>query len=163
MGAEHPDTLRCRHNLAFNLSRLGRLEDSYSMACEVAAARARVLGPDHPDTLVTRYEVAYTLGQLGRWRRPWRPTARSPGPARGSSDRTTRHARRPLRDRHRPGPRPHRTGPRSLPRPGRRPHPGPGPRPPRDAARPARSGRQPRPARPLGGGPRRVPRGVRPA
>ncbi|MBK3581953.1 protein kinase, partial [Streptomyces sp. MBT65] len=67
MGPDHPDTLRCRHNLAFNLSRLGRLEDSYRMACEVAAARARVLGPGHPDTLVTRYEVAYALGQLGRW------------------------------------------------------------------------------------------------
>ena len=35
--------------------------------CEVAAARARVLGADHPDTLVTRYEVAYALGRLGRW------------------------------------------------------------------------------------------------
>ena len=44
MGHEHPDTLRCRHNLAFNLSRLGRLEDSCRMAHDVAAARARVLG-----------------------------------------------------------------------------------------------------------------------
>ncbi|MEK8170033.1 tetratricopeptide repeat protein [Streptomyces sp. M19] len=67
MGPDHPDTLRCRHNFAFNLARLGRLEDAYRTARDVASARARVLGADHPDTLVTAYEVAYALGQLGRW------------------------------------------------------------------------------------------------
>ncbi|MFE0094244.1 tetratricopeptide repeat protein [Streptomyces sp. NPDC059015] len=53
-----------RHNAGLSL---GRLEDSYRMAEEVAAARSRVLGAGHPDTLATRYEVAYALGQLGRW------------------------------------------------------------------------------------------------
>lgn len=60
-------TLRCRHNLAFSLGRIGRAEESYRTAREVAETRTRVLGPDHPDTLVTRYEVAYALGQSGRW------------------------------------------------------------------------------------------------
>ncbi len=66
-GPDHPDTLRCRHNLAFTLCRLGRPEESWRLAREVADARARVLGATHPDTLATRYEVAYTLGRLDRW------------------------------------------------------------------------------------------------
>ncbi|NEE51191.1 tetratricopeptide repeat protein, partial [Streptomyces sp. SID8455] len=48
MGPDHPDTLRCRHNLAFNLSRLGRPEESWQLARQVADDRARLLGATHP-------------------------------------------------------------------------------------------------------------------
>ncbi|MEV4049287.1 tetratricopeptide repeat protein, partial [Streptomyces sp. NPDC049744] len=33
---------------------------------ELAADRARVLGPDHPDTLLTRQEHAWELDQAGK-------------------------------------------------------------------------------------------------
>ncbi|MGW5788443.1 protein kinase domain-containing protein [Streptomyces sp. NPDC003757] len=56
-----------RHDAGLSPGRLGRAEEAHRTARQVAAARARVLGPDHPDTLVTRYEVAYGLGRLDRW------------------------------------------------------------------------------------------------
>ncbi|MFV0137635.1 tetratricopeptide repeat protein [Streptomyces sp. HMX87] len=58
--------MRCRHNLAVNLGRPGRFGASHRMTREVAAARARVLGPDHPDTLTARDDEAHCLEQLRR-------------------------------------------------------------------------------------------------
>ena len=163
MGPDHPDTLRCRHKLAFNLSRLGRLEDSYRLAGEVADARCPGRSaPTHPDTLVSQYEVAYALGRLGRWpealagyrrgrgrprpgARPRPPRTRSPPATRSASASAgSAAARRPWSS----------TAPWSTTAPVSTARTAPG-----DPARPARPRVEPRPARPLGGGPRRVPRG----
>ena len=113
MGPDHPDTLRCRHNLAFNLSRLGRLEDSYRMACEVAAARARVLGagpPRHPGHPLRSRLRAGPVGPLAGGPADLPRGRRGPRP--GARPRPPRHPRRPLRGRHQPRPaRPQRGGP----------------------------------------------------
>ncbi len=65
-GAEHPDTLRSRHNLALVLQNLGRLEDAEAEERAVVQARVQVLGAEHPDTLISRNSLADVLHDQGR-------------------------------------------------------------------------------------------------
>ncbi|GGJ30530.1 serine/threonine-protein kinase [Streptomyces brasiliensis] len=55
-----------RHHEGLRLGRLGRWAEAGDVHREVAAERAKLLGPDHPDTLASRYEIAFTLGRTGR-------------------------------------------------------------------------------------------------
>ncbi|MGW8491299.1 tetratricopeptide repeat protein [Streptomyces sp. NPDC055886] len=68
-GLSSPDllvTLEGRHSAGLDLGRLGRWEEAGEVHREVAAQRARVLGPDHPDTLASHYEIGLTLSRTGR-------------------------------------------------------------------------------------------------
>ncbi|MFJ9349992.1 tetratricopeptide repeat protein [Streptomyces sp. NPDC101237] len=55
-----------RHRAGLGLGRLGRWTEAGQVHREVAAERARLLGPGHPDTLASRYEIAFTLSRTGR-------------------------------------------------------------------------------------------------
>jgi tetratricopeptide (TPR) repeat protein len=68
LGAEHPATLNCRHDLAAASRTLGRLAEAEAEHRAVLEVRARVLGPEHPDTLTSRNDLAGVLGYLGRWK-----------------------------------------------------------------------------------------------
>ena len=57
--------LAARHEAGMRLGRLGRWEEAAAVHRDVAAARARMLGPDHPDTLASRYEVAFSTSRTG--------------------------------------------------------------------------------------------------
>jgi tetratricopeptide repeat protein len=65
-GAEHPDTLASRRNLALALRGLGRLEEAEAENRAVLEIATRVLGAEHPDTLTSRTIFALVLGDLGR-------------------------------------------------------------------------------------------------
>jgi hypothetical protein len=65
LGADHPDTLVSRREVAVGLGWLGRWADALTEYRRVAAARERVLGVDHPDTLAGRNDEAHCLEQLG--------------------------------------------------------------------------------------------------
>ena len=67
MGANHPDTLQTRHNLAYQLGELDRHEEAVSTFAAVLEDRIYVLGADHPNTLRTRHNLAFHLGELGRY------------------------------------------------------------------------------------------------
>ena len=58
LGAEHPDTLASRNNLAEVLHDLGRLEDAEAEHRAVLEIRTRILGAEHPDTLASRNYLA---------------------------------------------------------------------------------------------------------
>jgi hypothetical protein len=65
LGADHPDTLTTRSNLARWLGEAGDPAGA-AAACEALLAdRLRVLGPDHPDTLLTRANLARWRGVAG--------------------------------------------------------------------------------------------------
>jgi hypothetical protein len=66
LGAEHPDTLTSRSNLALALWDLGRLEDAESEYRAVLEARTRILGAEHPDTVGSRNNLGLVLRDLGR-------------------------------------------------------------------------------------------------
>ncbi|MFD5632688.1 tetratricopeptide repeat protein, partial [Streptomyces sp. NPDC127077] len=68
LGADHPDTLVSRREVAVGLGWLGRWADALTEYRRVAAARERVLGADHPDTLAGRTDEAHCLEQLGHGR-----------------------------------------------------------------------------------------------
>ena len=68
LGADHPDTLTVRNNLAGAYKSAGRLAEAVELFERVLADRVRVLGPDHPDTLTTRNNLAgayYSVGRFG--------------------------------------------------------------------------------------------------
>ena len=65
LGADHPDTLATRHNLAGVIADAGDLVEARRRDEELLADRVRVLGADHPDTLTTRYNLAWVAGQAG--------------------------------------------------------------------------------------------------
>ena len=68
LGADHPDTLTVRNNLAGAYKSAGRLAEAVELFERVLADRVRVLGPDHPDTLTTRNNLAgayYFAGRFG--------------------------------------------------------------------------------------------------
>jgi hypothetical protein len=54
LGAEHPDTLRARANLASSYGSAGRTGEAITLEEEVLVDRVRLLGAEHPDTLATR-------------------------------------------------------------------------------------------------------------
>ena len=66
LGAEHPDSLASRGNLAGVYESAGRLGEAIALFEGVLADSARVLGPDHPDTLTSRGNLAYAYRAAGR-------------------------------------------------------------------------------------------------
>jgi hypothetical protein len=57
-GAEHPDTLTVRGNLAAWTGRAGDAAGAGDQLAELLPVRERVLGAEHPDTVATRASVA---------------------------------------------------------------------------------------------------------
>ena len=66
LGADHPDTLMSRNNLALAYSAAGRTGEATALHEQVLAARERVLGPEHPDTLGSRDNLALAYRAAGR-------------------------------------------------------------------------------------------------
>ena len=58
LGADHPDTLSTRNNLAIAYRDAGRTAEAITLDEQTLADRERVLGADHPDTLSTRNNLA---------------------------------------------------------------------------------------------------------
>ena len=58
LGADHPDTLASRSNLALAYLDAGRVGDAITVQEETLRVQERVLGPDHPDTLGSRDNLA---------------------------------------------------------------------------------------------------------
>ena len=54
LGADHPDTLSSRNNLARTYQSAGRLDQAIPLYEQTLADRERVLGADHPQTLTSR-------------------------------------------------------------------------------------------------------------
>jgi tetratricopeptide (TPR) repeat protein len=65
LGADHPDTLTTRHDLARAWRKRGHLTGAESEYRDVLTTRERVLGVDHPDTLTTRNNLALVLRARG--------------------------------------------------------------------------------------------------
>ena len=57
LGADHPDTLTTRHQIAYELGEPG-ITGCPGRIPGAAARLERVLGADHPDTLTTRQQFA---------------------------------------------------------------------------------------------------------
>ena len=51
LGADHPDTLKTRNNLAGAYYSVGRFGEAIELFEQVLDERKRLLGADHPDTL----------------------------------------------------------------------------------------------------------------
>ena len=66
LGADHPDTLTSRNNLAGAYASAGRLDEAIPLSERTLADRERVLGADHPDTLTSRNNLAYAYQSAGR-------------------------------------------------------------------------------------------------
>ena len=65
LGADHPDTLAMRNNLANAYRAAGRTAEAITLHEQNLAARERVLGADHPDTLATRNNLALAYRAAG--------------------------------------------------------------------------------------------------
>ena len=110
LGAEHPDTLASRGNLANAYQAAGRTDDAIAILEPLLADLERILGAEHPDTLASRGNLANAYQAAGRTDgrdRDLRAAARRPraDPRR----RASRHARQPRQPRQRlPGRRAHR-------------------------------------------------------
>jgi tetratricopeptide (TPR) repeat protein len=78
LGAEHPDTLSSRNNLANVLRDLGEYERAAQLHEQTLTVRERVLGAEHPDTLSSRNNLAGALRRAqderrrSWWRWRWR-------------------------------------------------------------------------------------------
>ena len=66
LGADHPDTLRARGNLATAYEQVGRTAEPIRLHEQTLADMERVLGADHPDTLRARGNLANAYEQVGR-------------------------------------------------------------------------------------------------
>ena len=66
LGADHPDTLHSRNNLADAYQAAGRLGEAIPLYEQTLADRERVLGADHPDTLTSRNNLAGAYEAAGR-------------------------------------------------------------------------------------------------
>jgi len=66
LGADHPDTLRSRIDLAAAYLGAGRVDEAIGMLQVNIADHERVLGPDHPDTLRSRTDLAAAYRGAGR-------------------------------------------------------------------------------------------------
>ncbi|WP_415640918.1 tetratricopeptide repeat protein, partial [Skermania piniformis] len=58
LGADHPNTLASRHNLAYTYRSAGRLGEAIDLFEAVLTDSVRVLGADHPNTLASRHNLA---------------------------------------------------------------------------------------------------------
>ncbi|MER6979314.1 tetratricopeptide repeat protein [Streptomyces carpinensis] len=65
LGANHPDTLMSRHELAHWRGEAGDAAGAAAAFGELLRDRTRVQGPDHPNTLNTRLTVAHWRGRAG--------------------------------------------------------------------------------------------------
>ena len=66
LGADHPDTLTSRNNLAAAYQAGGRLEEAIPLYERTLADAERVLRADHPDTLTSRNNLAGAYRAAGR-------------------------------------------------------------------------------------------------
>ncbi|MEU0932982.1 tetratricopeptide repeat protein [Embleya sp. NPDC005971] len=66
LGAEHPDTLMARGQLAISFWQAGRTDEAIALEERVLAARERLLGAEHPNTLMVRANLASSYLQAGR-------------------------------------------------------------------------------------------------
>jgi hypothetical protein len=64
LGAEHPDTLASRNNLANALYGLGEYQRSAALHQQTLGIRERVLGAEHPTTLGSRNNLANALAAM---------------------------------------------------------------------------------------------------
>ena len=67
LGADHPNTLTARYNLAASYAQAGRTKKAIALPQQVADADARILGPENPHTARSQA----SLQRLSR-RRWWR-------------------------------------------------------------------------------------------
>ncbi|MFI7337280.1 FxSxx-COOH system tetratricopeptide repeat protein [Streptomyces sp. NPDC050085] len=65
LGADHPDTLSSRQNLAEAYKSAGDLDRAVPLFEQNLTDRTRVLGQDHPETLDTRHSLANCRGEAG--------------------------------------------------------------------------------------------------
>jgi hypothetical protein len=65
LGADRPDTLAVRHEIARMMAERGDHAGAEAEYRDVLAARLRVLRADHPDTLATRHEIARMMAARG--------------------------------------------------------------------------------------------------
>ncbi|MDR0849239.1 MAG: tetratricopeptide repeat protein [Propionibacteriaceae bacterium] len=65
LGADHPDTLTSRHNLAAAYESAGDVGKAIRLFEETLADKLRVLGADHPDTLTSRNNLAGAYRSAG--------------------------------------------------------------------------------------------------
>ncbi|MFC0052016.1 tetratricopeptide repeat protein [Streptomyces actinomycinicus] len=65
LGADHPDTLRSRSQLAWWQGEAGDAAGAAAAFAELLQDQLRVLEPDHPDTLRTRHNLAEWRGEAG--------------------------------------------------------------------------------------------------
>jgi hypothetical protein len=63
LGADHPDTLTSRNNLAGAYESAGDLGRAIPLFEQTLTDRTRVLGEDHPSTLTTRNNLASALAK----------------------------------------------------------------------------------------------------
>ncbi|MET3422681.1 tetratricopeptide (TPR) repeat protein [Actinoplanes tereljensis] len=66
LGADHPDTLNSRSNVAFAYWLAGRFDEAIMLHTAVLADRKRVQEPNHPDTLVSRHGLAAAYQSAGQ-------------------------------------------------------------------------------------------------
>ena len=66
LGADHPDTLVTRNNLAYAYREAGRTAEAITLNEQNLADQERVLGADHPDTLTSRNNLAIAYQEAGR-------------------------------------------------------------------------------------------------
>ena len=65
LGADHPETLSFRNNLAAAYHDLGDMQRAIPLYEQVLADRQRVLGDDHPNTIVSRHNLAAAYAETG--------------------------------------------------------------------------------------------------
>ncbi|MGW4533522.1 tetratricopeptide repeat protein [Nocardia sp. NPDC004340] len=66
LGAEHPNILASRNNLAYAYESAGRLPEATALYERTLTDRERVLGAEHPDTLASRSNLAGAYRSAGR-------------------------------------------------------------------------------------------------
>ena len=64
-GAEHPETLAARRDLAGWTGRAGDAAGARDQLAALLPIHERIQGPEHPDTLVVRHELAVWTGEAG--------------------------------------------------------------------------------------------------
>ena len=90
LGADHPETLSSRNNLANAYQSAGRLAEAIPLFERTLADCERVLGPDHPDTLTSRNNLASAYLSRAGWARRSRCMSGRWPIGSGCSARTTR-------------------------------------------------------------------------
>jgi hypothetical protein len=66
LGADHPDSLASRNNLAYAYRSAGRVSEAIVLYEQTLTDRERVLGADHPSTLTSRNDLAGAYESAGR-------------------------------------------------------------------------------------------------